>query len=208
MENASKALYMAAGILISLMIIAIFVYLFNAGGNIGERYEERQSQEQLLLFNSKFENFAKSNNSISDMISVTNLAINTNEENEYNTQKTVEIEVEIASGVLLSVSSKYELERNNIFIGKLENINSSSRKLYVYDLMNKKIGELNSTYTLSIGQACSCAAGALINILGTDTFSLVDNNMKYKYQFKNTDIQYHNSTGRVKYMKFEISKEY
>lgn len=208
MENASKALYMAAGILISLMIVAIFVYLFNAGGNLGEKYEERQSQEQLHLFNSKFENFARSNNSISDMISVTNLAINTNEENEYNTQKTVEIEIEIASSVFLSVSSKYEIERNNIFIGKLENVSDSSEKIYVYDLMNRKIDEIESKYTLSINQACSNADGVLRDIVGTDTFSIVDNNMKYKYQFKNTDIQYHESTGRVKYMKFEISREY
>ena len=191
MENASKALYMAGGILIGMLIIGIFVYLFRAGGQIGQNYEETQAQQQLQLFNSKFENFDRTNNTIIDMLTVTNLAIDTNEENEYNSQKTVAIDI-MFSSQKLRVSATESLERNYLFRG-----NSGSQKIYIYDLVdkNRKYLCIEKVYFPST-----------IMENDNDTLSMVDNEMVYKYLFKCTDIQYHETTGRVKYMKFELIK--
>lgn len=190
MENASKALYMAAGVLIGMMILGVFVYLFRAGGEVGQNYEQKQSQEQLQLFNSKFEYFDKNNNTIMDMISVTNLAISNNEENEFNSQKTVEIDIMLRSEIL-SVNATESIERNYLFRG------ATDEKVYVYDLIDK-----NRVYLRN-------EAGLNLNVLlgnDTDTLSTVNEKMVYKYLFKCSKIEYHKSTGRVKYMKFVTVK--
>ena len=100
MENASKALYMAVGVLIGMMILGVFVYLFRTGGNMSQKYDEKQLQSQLQLFNSKFEKYYRNNNTIMDMISVTNLAFDTNKENDYNPKKTIKIIIKIGNYIL------------------------------------------------------------------------------------------------------------
>lgn len=188
MENASKALYMVAGILVGMIIIGMFVYLFKTGGKVSESYDEKQNQEQLLLFNSKFENFDKSNNTIIDMVTVTNLAIDTNEENEFNNRKTVAINIKLGSQIL-RVSDSESLPRNYLFQGS-----SGDKKIYVYDLLdkNKKYLCTKKSFPTTIMQ------------YDEDTLSMVNKYMVYKYLFKSTDIQYHETTGRVKYMEFEL----
>lgn len=56
MENASKALIIAGAILLSILIIALGVFVFNqarsAMGNIN------MSEQEIAAFNSKFENYA------------------------------------------------------------------------------------------------------------------------------------------------------
>lgn len=212
MENASKALYMAAGILVSIMIVGIFVTLFRAGGQMGEHYEERQSQEQLQLFNSKFENFLRDNNTIIDMLSVTNLAVDTNEENEYNTQKTVAIDFEVSRGKIFSVSSKYGIERNYVYIGEAEDVtesfkNTPAKQIYAYDFLNKKVGELKDRRGTSL-VGISLTPIDSKQIFPDHSLAMVDSEMVYKYQFKCTDIKYHKNSGRVKYMKFEMWQKY
>ena len=84
MENASRALYMAAAIIIAFMILAILINVFKAGAKLNEDYDFKQSKEQLELFNSKFEVYDKNNNTISDIISAINLAYSVNKNVEYD----------------------------------------------------------------------------------------------------------------------------
>ena len=54
MENASKALIMAAEILIGVMVISIAVYLFNVLGQYGADTTEQIQESQLEQFNNQF----------------------------------------------------------------------------------------------------------------------------------------------------------
>lgn len=54
MENASKALIMAAEILIGVMVISIAVYLFNVLGQYGADTTEQIQESQLQQFNNQF----------------------------------------------------------------------------------------------------------------------------------------------------------
>lgn len=54
MENASKALLMAAGVLIGVMILSIAVYLFYTFGNYSSEAYEQMEQAQIDQFNSQF----------------------------------------------------------------------------------------------------------------------------------------------------------
>ena len=58
MENASKALIMAAGILIGVIVLSIFAYEFITISNTGEQYGQEIRQRQIDEFNSQFEAYA------------------------------------------------------------------------------------------------------------------------------------------------------
>lgn len=59
MENASQALFMAAGVLIAIMVISIGVYLFSSASRIAESYETTMSATEIQKFNNQFEKYSK-----------------------------------------------------------------------------------------------------------------------------------------------------
>lgn len=54
MENASKALIMAGGVLIGILIISLAVYLFVDFGSTSAQINAQNEQKQITEFNSKF----------------------------------------------------------------------------------------------------------------------------------------------------------
>lgn len=100
MENAVKALIMVAGLIIGVLVIGLLVYLFRIGGNVASNYEQSMSEGEIASFNAKFEKyitklntnpeansganngynnlFIQQSNSIHDIVSVINLAYDTN----------------------------------------------------------------------------------------------------------------------------------
>ena len=81
MENASKALIMAGGVLIGVLVISLAVYLFVSFGQTSVEINDENSQKQLTQFNSKFTSYeGKKNLTIYDAITVAGYA---NENNEY-----------------------------------------------------------------------------------------------------------------------------
>ena len=59
MENASKALLIAGGVLIALIIITMFLMMFNGISNIQKQQEEQTKVEQIVAFNAEFEAYNK-----------------------------------------------------------------------------------------------------------------------------------------------------
>ena len=57
MENASKALLMAGGILIALLVISALILMFNQIGDYGKSQEEMKRNSQLVEFNKDFERY-------------------------------------------------------------------------------------------------------------------------------------------------------
>ena len=57
MENASKALLMAGGILIALLVISALILMFNQIGAYGKSQEEMKRNSQLVEFNKDFERY-------------------------------------------------------------------------------------------------------------------------------------------------------
>ena len=54
MENASKALIMAGGILVGVLVLSLMVYLFADFGSTSAQINDQNKQNQLSQFNSKF----------------------------------------------------------------------------------------------------------------------------------------------------------
>ena len=75
MENASKALLMAAGVLIGILILSLAVFLFVDFGEKTSKLYDRIEESQLLQYNAQYTIYAgRTDITIYDIISVANLA--------------------------------------------------------------------------------------------------------------------------------------
>ena len=57
MENASKALIMAAGVLIGMLILSLAVYLYIDFGTSAAQINSQITEQQIAQFNSKFTSY-------------------------------------------------------------------------------------------------------------------------------------------------------
>lgn len=89
MENASKALLMAAGVLMGLMILSLSIYLFTEFRGITDNFHDNIEQNQINQFNSQFTSYeVKEYITIYDIISMANLATQNNKKYEYSKRTT------------------------------------------------------------------------------------------------------------------------
>lgn len=78
MENASKALLMAAGVLIGILIISLAVYLFVSFGSTSAEIHKQNDEQQIEQFNSQFTSYEGKKCTIYDVVTVANLATENN----------------------------------------------------------------------------------------------------------------------------------
>ena len=79
MENASKALLMAAGVLIGVLIISLAVYLMSYFGGVSADIHKQQKANQINQFNSQFTAYEGKDCTVYDAVTLANLAKSNNE---------------------------------------------------------------------------------------------------------------------------------
>lgn len=79
MENASKALLMAGGILIAVLIIGLLVYSFGSMGGYFDTENAKEEAEQLKIFNDQYEVYNRKLLRGVDVISVINKVLDNNQ---------------------------------------------------------------------------------------------------------------------------------
>ncbi len=78
MENASKALLMAAGVLIGILILSLAVFLFTNFGSASAEINKQNEIKRINEFNVQFTVYEGKECTIHDIVSVANLAMNNN----------------------------------------------------------------------------------------------------------------------------------
>lgn len=79
MENASKALIMAAGVLIGVILLSLITYLFLSFAMSSAEIHKDSEQNRLNQFNSQFDSYeGKDGLTIYDVVTVANLATESN----------------------------------------------------------------------------------------------------------------------------------
>ena len=102
MENASKALLIAGGVLIALIILSMFLVMFNNISNIQKEQEEQTKLEQIEAFNLEYEAYNKKIMYGTDVITLINKVAENNK--KYSMSNDYKITV-ILDGVEVSNSS-------------------------------------------------------------------------------------------------------
>lgn len=75
MENASRALLIAGGVLISIIVISLFMLMMNSLTDYQQSNNQSQRQKQLVAFNNQFEGYLRDDVSGVDMISLINKVV-------------------------------------------------------------------------------------------------------------------------------------
>ena len=190
MENASKALIMAAEILLGVMIISIGVFLFNTMGQYSDETSDQIEQAQLEQFNNQFLKYYGNSSifsggtdpitepircTIHDIVNLANLA------NMYNIQNGFEVTEDISDNpennplYYIQIDLRIDGEASNAF-KNLEGHEWSQDRL---------IDELMKVYNL--------------NIADNDGDGEEEAEIKY---FRCSEAVISNVTKRVCYMKF------
>lgn len=101
MENASKALIMAGGVLIGILIISLAVYLFADFGSTSAQINAQNSQKQITEFNSKFTSYEeykdKDGNwkiTIYDIITLASYAKENNQYYEDSIEEKIDVKID------------------------------------------------------------------------------------------------------------------
>lgn len=130
MENATKALVIAATVLIAVLILSVGIYVFNHYMGFAYKNEENRAKQALVQYNTKFEKYIDKELTIQDVLTIVNLA------NDYNKRKSVD---EIA--VTFNNINAFKI-KNGDWINYLENDKNS------YKIKNDQISEYYSDGTI------------------------------------------------------------
>lgn len=81
MENASKALLMAAGILIGLIIASLFTYEMISMSETGRTFQKQIDQSVITEFNTNFEKYVGKNLTAQEVVTIYNYVQEWNKDN-------------------------------------------------------------------------------------------------------------------------------
>lgn len=108
MENASKALIIAGGVLIVILVLTLFAYINTKMGSGTHNLYSRLEDHDITEFNQKFLNYDDNKNlKIQDVVTLINTADNANKNNNIGAQ--VEVLVNNASYLNKSTDELNEL---------------------------------------------------------------------------------------------------
>lgn len=128
MENASKAMIMAGGVLIGILILSLAVYLFADFATTSAEINKQNEQSQITQFNSKFTSYeGKSGITIYDVITVAGYAYENNK--YYENSESDKIIVILNRN---HIQNYTEEQKNNLIKSEQANINSGNLSLPTY----------------------------------------------------------------------------
>lgn len=164
MENVSKALLMAAGLFIAILIISVLIVFYN---NISSYYAQKHDATMIIQttkFNAQFEKYHRNDIRGSDLISLMNRVINYNATESYFEETDYErIKVTITLGgndILEQFSSGYgnESSKNKYLLKTITNTDGDDWE------SDKKLVAITNTPT----DMCQMASGVDLTMI-TDT---------------------------------------
>lgn len=204
MENASKALLMAGGVFIALMIIGALLLMYNQISAYQQSENVSQKDAQIAKFNQGFAKYADEKNlKGTDIISLANKVVDNNQKtgtsNYVDYDKKITLEIKLigfaqdygtnGKSELFGTTTVYSIiDSNNAFIKSINDFSSIEKK-YTLNAM----GKLKSSY--------SNISNEVLNRGTTITEKQALQSSIYKYTGKNmTEIQ--NLKDIVRYIEY------
>ena len=143
MEDAIKALEMAAGVLLAVIIMTLIAYFFSSIKNLPQEQDQSTQAEQLAKFNLEYEVYNKKAMYGVDVISCLNKAQSNNEKYAMEKDQHGNVVDRFLAG------SKYgELYSINVFVKLTNGALEEALEIYHYDKNSQKILPLFNTTEL------------------------------------------------------------
>ena len=154
MENASKALVMAGGILIALLIIGALLLMFNNLSSYQNSNQQNIKDEQIVEFNNKFTTYIRDDVRGNELYSLLNSVI------DYNRRKTIEGDEGAIQIAYMPMEVKFIIDKNdrkklsiddiNRIILKDEYVINKSNNSFEQDVNNSMKNVITKEYTENI----------------------------------------------------------
>lgn len=166
MENASKALRIASGVLIALIIISSMLLVFNSLSDYQKVNSEVEKDKQVVAFNNQFETYNRTDVRGSDLISLANKVLDYNKRKSFSGTEGKDI--------------GYKPIKLTIYLGQnINNIqvpNYEDNKLY---FLNNKDSNGNYVYTTDENKNDFANVLSQIDEIESDDFALGLNQSDY-----------------------------
>ena len=193
MENASKALMIAGGVLLAVLILSVLIYVYSHIQSVERSKAEVLQVEELAKFNREFETYNKNSMYGTDIISVINKAISYNNKygNLINIHLTTLTNFQTTVIEWITNDEGKNEQKSNFTTTVLEenqnfDLNSSVLKSFISSDDKKK-----TEYSYDING----------NRITTETVPAISEFKKAKFQC--TEVKYDSNSGRVSSMSFK-----
>ncbi len=206
MENASKALLMAGGTLLAILILTVLIYTLNASNTLAQAQDEKKLAQQTSAFNKEYEAYEKSRMYGTDVITVVNKAIDYNQRLGINDEEYFINIVLDLRGASFNTSRTVTWEKNGV---KKDEKNYTDIGLG-NDVYQLKTGTgtgtgVNETLKTFFSQTASDDVQSVINPDGTKTttYTYSGLNAFKRATFTCENVSYSPITGRIDSMTFK-----
>lgn len=209
MENASKALIMAGGVLIALIIIGILVAFFNNLSDWQKINQSSEEVEQITEFNKQYDVYAR-NVYGSELLSIANKIDDYNKrESDNKGYSKIELEVQITydmdkdffiKNIYNAASLKTEIEKLN---NKIEELGNTSIKSSTNSKISRKVSQLATMRTKDIEDLGFIRTDYSEIVTKYNTYKTLLTEVKAKV-FQYVDFEYNKNTGRITKMKYKL----
>lgn len=195
MENAAKALTIAGGVLIAIIVIATLWYSFQQWGILPQAKADNEKISQEVEFNKEFESYNKQNLYGTDVITVINKAMANNQkygiEGDSSDPYYLNVIIELDSDVYGYVI-EYKRDENGVVIKQEPDYNSKPalKGKFPYSLENNYIELYNLTQNGPVKVEDDKKSGER-----KETYSQ-DEDFKLRY-FTCTKMEKHPTSGRI-----------
>lgn len=137
MENASKALLMAGGVLIAVLTIALLVMAFSSSSQFYKTQDDIEAVEQITAFNQEYESYNKKLLRGTDVISVCNKAINNNKKYSDVSENQIDVKFKLVENLTNRTFVKdREYSKDNLETLKKNSDDFSDFKRRVFNCTN------------------------------------------------------------------------
>jgi len=178
MENASKALIMAGGMLLAMMLLAMIVYVGTSMGDMAESQDRKVATEQIEEFNQTYLAYDKNRMYGIDVITVVNKAINHN--------KTIEATETDPYYINVIVKTKSDFKTTGVVI---DNSYPSDHEEHEKDLSSDKIKQIMGIGEITVALSINSDGYNLGNWSSDGTLKMNNGIIKFFEQYKEDKVQ-------------------
>lgn len=149
MENATKALYIAAGVLIGIMILSLAVMLFSGLQSYVEEYKNQIESNDLNAFNNKYQKYIQEDNlTIQDIVTVAGIAYEDNSSLNVDSEEWKDNDIS-ENSLYVGVYLDNERIDNNIKEKMSELLAENRTEEYKYKISEVKYSQAGRVYKIS-----------------------------------------------------------
>ena len=210
MENASKALLIAGGVLIAILILSVLVVTINIINSNQKTQEEALATEQLVKFNQKYEAYNKKALRGTDIITLMKMSIENNNSASSDNPYYINVIIDLGNEKIEDTSTRTVVldKDKKVISDKIERVSSpltgtskiilGTWKDNVTYKPNDKVVKFFNTNSTDIVKETEGKDGKTTIVYTYSPFTTFKNDI-----FKCTNVEYNNQ-GRIKELEFKL----